>query len=117
MVLSTSLHAATFTANDLGDAPDAIPADGVRASAGNVCTLCAAIQTANALAGAHVINVPAGTIVLASSLSLVASITINGAGTNNTVVSGNGVTQVFVFSLNGINVARNGQSPLAATLL
>ena len=107
MALSTSLHAATFTVNDLGDAADAIPSDGICATAGNVCTLRAAITTANFLGGEHVINVPAGTIVLASNLSLIASITINGAGTSSTVVSGNGVAQVFVFSLNGLNVAMN----------
>ena len=107
IALSTSLHAATFTVNDLGDAADAMPSDGICATAGNVCTLRAAITTANFLGGVHVINVPAGTIVLASNLSLIASITINGAGTSSTVVSGNGVAQVFVFSLTGLNVAMN----------
>lgn len=107
IVLSTSVQAATFTVNDLGDAADAMPSDGICATAGNVCTLRAAITTANFLGGVHVINVPAGTIVLASNLSLFASITFNGAGTSSTVVSGNGVAQVFVFSLNGLNVAMN----------
>ncbi len=107
-VFSLPLFAATFTVNDLGDAPDAIANDGICATVGGVCTLRAAIQTANALSGTHVINVPAGTIVLASALSLGSNITINGASTSGTVISGNGVTQVFLVSaVNGIVAAMN----------
>ena len=107
LLIAAPLLAATFTVNDLGDAPDAIPSDGICATAGSVCTLRAAIQTANAVGGANVINVPAGTIVLATVLGVGSNITINGAGTGSTVVSGNGVTQVFVFNQGGITVSMN----------
>ncbi|MGN6184328.1 MAG: CSLREA domain-containing protein, partial [Thermoanaerobaculia bacterium] len=44
-------HAATFTVNSTADAPDANAGDSVCATSGSVCTLRAAIQEANALAG------------------------------------------------------------------
>ena len=51
-----AVHAATFTVNDIGDAPDASAGNGSCATAGGVCTLRAAIEEANALAGADVIT-------------------------------------------------------------
>lgn len=66
-------HAASFTVNSTTDAVDANPGNGVCATAGAVCTLRAAIQEANALAGPDTINLPAGTYTL----------TIGGAGENN----------------------------------
>ena len=47
------VHAATFTVTSTGDLPDAAPGDGICSTApsGGVCTLRAAIQEANALAG------------------------------------------------------------------
>ncbi len=48
--------AAAFTVRSIGDDPDAMPGDGVCATAGAVCTLRAAIQEANALGGADTIN-------------------------------------------------------------
>src|SRR5207247_6634498 len=56
--------AATFTVNDTTDAVDAAPGDGKCATAGATCTLRAAIQEANAHAGADTIMVPAGTYLL-----------------------------------------------------
>lgn len=106
-VLSMQLYAAIITVNDLGDAADAIPSDNICATAGSVCTLRAAIQTANSIGGTNVINVPSGTITLASNLGLGSNITVNGVGTGSTIISGNGVAQVFVFVQNGINVAMN----------
>ena len=46
----------TFTVNDTGDVGDASPGDGSCATAGAVCTLRAAIEEANALAGAQTIQ-------------------------------------------------------------
>lgn len=57
-------HAATFTVNSTADAVDAALGDGVCATAGGQCTLRAAIQEANALAGADTITLPAGTYIL-----------------------------------------------------
>ena len=49
-------HAATFTVNDTGDAGDANTGNTVCATSGGSCTLRAAIQQANATAGADLIN-------------------------------------------------------------
>jgi CSLREA domain-containing protein len=47
---------ATFTVNSTGDGADASPGNGACATSGGVCTLRAAIQEANALAGTDTIN-------------------------------------------------------------
>jgi titin len=54
--------AATFTVDDLGDAPDAAPGNGICSTALDVCTLRAAIQEANASAGADTIDFDAGLV-------------------------------------------------------
>jgi len=56
--------AATFTVNSTADAVDASPGNGVCATAGGQCTLRAAIQEANALAGTDATTLPAGTYAL-----------------------------------------------------
>ena len=55
-----AVRAAVFTVNDPVDAVDALPGDGTCATAGDTCTLRAAIQEANALAGADEVTLPAG---------------------------------------------------------
>jgi CSLREA domain-containing protein len=66
--LAASAQAATFTVNSPADPPtgDANPGNGVcETAAGNgVCTLRAAIQEANALAGADQIILPPNTYLL-----------------------------------------------------
>jgi CSLREA domain-containing protein len=57
---SLPVHAATFIVNGAADAVDAHPGDGQCASVGGVCTLRAAIQETNALAGADLIRLPRG---------------------------------------------------------
>ena len=64
LVASPATWAATFNVNSIVDAVDAVPGNGVCATAGAVCTLRAAIQEANALAGADLVNVPAGAYLL-----------------------------------------------------
>ncbi|MEQ6342875.1 MAG: CSLREA domain-containing protein [Gammaproteobacteria bacterium] len=59
-----SLQAATFPVTSTADAVDATPGDGTCATSAGVCSLRAAIQEANALAGADTINLPAGTYTL-----------------------------------------------------
>src|SRR4030066_1574657 len=56
--------AATFTVNSTEDAVDIIPGNGICADAFDDCTLRAAIQEANASAGADTIVLLAGTYVL-----------------------------------------------------
>ena len=53
-----------FNVDSTADEVDTIPGNGTCASANNNCTLRAAIQEANAFAGADTINVPAGTYSL-----------------------------------------------------
>ena len=82
VVLTTA--AATFTVNSAGDTPDASPGNGICADSGGNCTLRAAIQEANALAGADTINFAisgAGvhTITTGSSLpTITGAVTIDG---------------------------------------
>jgi uncharacterized repeat protein (TIGR01451 family) len=61
---AVSAKASTYVVNDLGDAGDAVPGNGACATAGAVCTFRAAIEEANAHAGADTIQFAvAGTIV------------------------------------------------------
>src|SRR3989441_11636576 len=98
--------AATFTVNDTADAVDAVLGDGTCATAGNTCTLRAAIQEANAHTGADTIMVPAGTYLLTISgrgedaavtgdLDITDDVTITGAGATSTIVNGNGIDRAF----------------------
>jgi hypothetical protein len=82
LVLPVFAHAAIFTVNDAGDAGDASAGNGVCATAGGVCTLRAALQEANALAGTDTINFGIGsgpqTITPASPLPVASSVVIDG---------------------------------------
>ncbi len=77
--LGAPLGAATFTVNNVGDAPDANTGDNVCATAGAVCTLRAAIQQANATAGTDTIAFSiSGTISPGSALpSITQAVTID----------------------------------------
>ncbi|NMC62737.1 MAG: CSLREA domain-containing protein, partial [SAR324 cluster bacterium] len=57
---ASNAFSATFTVTSTTDVVDAVPGNGVCATAGGACTLRAAIQEANALAGADSIVVPSG---------------------------------------------------------
>jgi CSLREA domain-containing protein len=103
---ATAAAAATFIVNSDTDAVDAAPGNGVCATAAGACTLRAAIQEANALAGADTINVPSGTYILTipggnedaaalGDLDITDDLTIDGTGTGPAVVSGNGRDRVF----------------------
>ncbi len=94
-LLCAAASAATFSVNSTADTSDANPGDGVCATAGAVCTLRAAIEEANALAGADQISVPGGTFILASELLIFSDINLVGSGRTMTTVSGNVATRVF----------------------
>ncbi len=51
LLIVSPLYAETFTVNSTDDAADATPGDGICATAGDVCTLRAAIEEANASLG------------------------------------------------------------------
>lgn len=102
-MLAGAVHAATFDVNSPADVLDAVPGDGkCETAVGNkVCTLRAAVQEANALAGTDVINLQANTTYLltrvgsevdasAGSLDVTDSVDIVGAGATSSVIDGNG---------------------------
>ena len=97
---SLNANAATFVVNATGDTQDAVPGDGICADAGAACSLRAAITEANALAGADIITLPAGTytqtLIAASEnlnaggdFDITSEITINGAGSGTTIIEAN----------------------------
>ena len=103
-------HGANFTVNSMVDEADANPGDGACDSlrTPGTCTLRAAIQEANALAGDDTITVPTGTFTLTISgapentavsgdLDIAGSdkLTIIGAGAANTIINGGGIDRVF----------------------
>ncbi len=85
-----TLQAATLTVNSTADVFDATPGDGVCATAGAVCTLRAATEEANALAGSDTINLPLGTynLTLGNELILSDPVTIAGGGETGTIIDG-----------------------------
>ena len=100
------VYAATFVVDSTDDAVDANPGDGVCATATNVCTLRAAIQEANALPGADIIEIPAGIYTLSipgtleddaatGDLDIRQAVTIIGAGPTSTIIDGGGLDRVF----------------------
>ncbi|MBI2760816.1 MAG: DUF11 domain-containing protein [Chloroflexi bacterium] len=120
-------HAATFTVDSTADAVDDNPGNGACHTAANTCTLRAAIMEANALAGADIITLPAGTYQLTlpgtdntaagGDLDINSSVTINGGGAATTIIQmvhpGGGPGDYKVFGVNqsgafsGITVAIN----------
>jgi len=84
----SSASAADFTVNSNGDGADAVPGNGVCATAGGTCTLRAAVTESEALTGSDTITVPAMTISLGSPLTITKTTTIRGAGPRATIVTG-----------------------------
>jgi cysteine-rich repeat protein/predicted outer membrane repeat protein len=100
--------AATFTVDTTLDDVDVLTGDGLCATAGGACTLRAAVQEADALAGPDTITLPAGTYVLTiprgpmeetivgqGDLDVTESLTVDGSGTGTTVIDANDVDRVF----------------------
>lgn len=113
-----SAHAATFTVTSTSDSVDANTADGTCADSGGNCTLRAAVQQANASAGADTIQVPAGTYTLsiagaddnaaAGDLDVTDALTITGTAGNpsGTIIqagtnTANGIDRIFSFNPSG----------------
>ncbi len=89
----------TYTVNSTGDDVDAAPGNGVCATSDGVCTLRAAVQEANAHAGADAITLPAGLFLLArfgdgedlgatGDLDVTDALELDGAGAASTIVDG-----------------------------
>jgi len=100
LVLKTLVFAnpaAHFVVDSTADAVDSRPGDAVCRTIAGQCTLRAAVQETNALAGPNSIDVPAGTYSLAipprnenradsGDLDIIGSLTITGSGAGSTVV-------------------------------
>ena len=104
--INIDAEAATFVVDSTVDAVDATPGDGVCATSGAVCTLRAAIQESNALAGADTVTVPAGTYTLTiggtfenaaatGDLDITDDIVINGNAVSATIIDANAIDRGF----------------------
>jgi CSLREA domain-containing protein len=105
-----SARAATFEVDTGADSVDANPGDGVCADADGHCSLRAAIQETNGLAGADTIELPAGTFALAiagvdenaaatGDLDIADDLALEGAGSDRTDIDGGALDRVFeIFS-------------------
>ena len=115
----------TFTVNSIADDVDATPGDGICDDGAGNCTVRAAIQEANTLAGADTIDLPAGTYTLDISgtnednsttgdLDIKSDLTINGAGSSTTTIDGGGIDRVLqihtgtVVEINGVTLTNGG---------
>ena len=125
-----SLSAATFTVDSTSDAVDTSPGDGFCNDGSGNCTLRAAIQEANSLAGADEISLPAGTYTLAiaghsedgavsGDLDIGSEIVLTGAGSATTIIDGGALDRVFDFrshvaafsaEITGVTI-QNGSAP------
>src|SRR5262249_39929455 len=104
--LGARAQAAPFTVNSTADAVDAHPGDGVCATPTNPCTLRAAIQETNALAGPDPTPPPACMYTLSipdpfedqaatGDLDITDDLTLTGAGAGSTIVDGGQLDRVF----------------------
>src|SRR6266480_438769 len=108
-------HAATFVVNTTADTADAVPGDGKCADSSNACSLRAAVQEANALAGPDTIQLGAATYVLSGAagddlavsgdLDITGDLTLTGAGTASTIIDGGGVDRVLDIDPSGAGVS------------
>jgi parallel beta-helix repeat protein len=82
----------TFTVNNTGDAGDANTANNVCATSGGVCTLRAAIQQANATAGADTINFSGVSAISPGSAlpTITETVTISGGSSPSITLNGSG---------------------------
>ncbi len=105
-VLQVPVYAATFIVDNATDTVDVTLGDGICADSSGNCSLRAAIQESNALAGADIITLPAGTFNLAltgtgeelaatGDLDINGSLTISGAGTKLSFIDGQDLDRVF----------------------
>lgn len=113
--------AASFVVDSTADWTDADPGDGICATVTGACTLRAAIQETNALAGSDTIILPAGWYGLAipipasivpedENLSTVGdldvrdNLTISGAGATSTTIDANQIDKAFHVPIPGISL-------------
>jgi uncharacterized repeat protein (TIGR01451 family)/CSLREA domain-containing protein len=108
-------QAATFILNTTADTVDAVPGDGICADSGGACSLRAAVQEANALAGPDTINLAAATyflsgaagddVAVSGDLDITGDLTLTGAGNASTIIDGGGVDRVLDIDPSGAGVS------------
>ncbi len=93
---------ATFTVGNSGDAGDDNPGNGACHTSGNVCTLRAAIEEANALSGTDTITFSiSGTIQLTTALPTISTLMTIAKGSGPITVQGEGSTDQYrIFYIN-----------------
>jgi CSLREA domain-containing protein len=106
LLLSSALLANDFTVTSSGDQGDGNPGNGFCATPGmfSACTLRAAVEESNALAGDDRILIGAGTITVASELLIEDSVSIEGAGAMATIIQSDGGVPNRLFHLNDATV-------------
>lgn len=108
--------AAGFGVNSTVDAVDAVPGDGVCASALDECTVRAAILEANALPGPDEVLVPAGTHPLTlGDLTILDELTLTGAGALVTILEGEGIVVGASSEISRLTVRGAGTGVLIAS--
>lgn len=119
-VATTAAPAAALVVNSPGDTSDAVPGDGACDDGSGSCTLRAAIQEANALAGADTINFALGpgtpAIAPASPLpDITAPVTIQGNTEGATRVEINGASVGGL--TNGLTLAAGSSGSILSSLV
>jgi CSLREA domain-containing protein len=89
----------TFLVNSTAETDDHHPGDGICADFAGNCSLRAAIQEANAVAGADIITLPANTYFLTKELPITQDLTINGAGRTLSLIDGTGFINTRGFNI------------------
>ena len=108
---ATPALSATFTVDTTADTTDVSPGDGFCGTPIGPCSLRAAVQETNALAGADDIILPAGTYLLtltgpaedasaSGDLDVHDSLTITGAGAASTIIDAGGIARVIEAGVN-----------------
>ncbi len=90
--------ALTFTVDDTGDTNDSVLGDGICDDGGGDCTLRAATEEANALAGPDTIVLPVGTYTLngvSGKLLIIDNLSIVGGDEATTIIDGNNNDRIF----------------------
>ncbi len=106
VTVASHAGAATFVVDSTADEVDTTPGNGICATLAGTCTLRAAVQEANALAGPDTIVLPGGLFLLTRAgnaeefaatgdLDVTDDLTIEGAGTASTTIDGGGIDRVL----------------------
>jgi CSLREA domain-containing protein len=119
-----------FVVNSTADSVDVFPGNSVCATRAGTCTLRAALQESNAMAGSNTVELPAGTYLLTlpgsggvnqGDLNITESVRILGAGASNTRIDGNGDTldtRIFQVQTGSLQVSdvtlQNGGSEIVS---